>query len=46
MTALAAQAGVAVFTTAYDRWADADGVPDFPALIRETLEDLRRAVSG
>ena len=43
---LAAQASVGVFTTAYDRWADADGQPDFPALVRDTHDELRRAVCG
>jgi len=41
---LTAQAAVAVFTTAYDRWVDDDCAADFPALVQESLDDLRRAV--
>lgn len=41
---LTAQAGVTVFTTAYDRWIDEDGAVELPALLRQTLDDLRRAV--
>ncbi len=41
---LTAQAGVAAFTTAYDRWIDEDGAPDFPALVHQSLDELRRAI--
>jgi len=41
---LSAQAGVAVFRTAFERWADGDGPVDFPSLLRETLNDLRTVV--
>jgi len=41
---LTAQAGAAAFTTAYDRWIDEDGVLDFPALVHQSLEGLRRAI--
>lgn len=43
---LTAHAGVTVFATAFDRWVDADGVPDFPALVRQTLDDLRGAIGA
>ncbi len=42
---LTAQAAVAVFTTAYDRWVDEDGASEFGALIHQSLDDLRRAIS-
>ncbi len=41
---LTAQAGVAAFTTAYDRWIDSDGAADFPALVHQSLDELRQAV--
>jgi len=41
---LTAQAGVAAFTTAYDRWIDEDGASDFPTLVHQSLNELRRAV--
>jgi hypothetical protein len=43
---LSAQAAVAAFMTAYDRWADEDGIPDFPALLHKTLYDLRNAIGN
>jgi AcrR family transcriptional regulator len=43
---LAAQAAAAVFTTAHDRWVDGDVREDLPALLRRTLDDLRRAISA
>ena len=41
---LTAQAGVAAFSTAYERWADDDGRSDFAALVHQTLRDLQEAV--
>jgi AcrR family transcriptional regulator len=41
---LTAQAGVAAFTTAYERWIDEDGASDFPALVHQSLDELRRAI--
>jgi AcrR family transcriptional regulator len=43
---LTAQASVAAFTTAYDRWIDADGAGNLPALVQHTLDDLRSAISA
>jgi len=41
---LTAQAGVAVFTTAFERWADDEGPVAFAPLIHEALAELRAAV--
>ena len=41
--AFAAQAAVAVFTAAYDDWAD-DTTADFTALMQRSLSDLRHAI--
>lgn len=45
---LTAHAGVAAFTTAYDHWidhwTDQDGAPDFPTLVHQSLNELRRAI--
>ncbi len=41
---LTAQAGVTAFTTGYDRWIDTDGAGDLPALVQQSLDDLRRAI--
>ena len=43
---LTAQAGVAVFQTAFERWAHTDGSRDFASLIHGALHDLRRAING
>ena len=43
---LTAQAGVAAFTAAYERWVQDPAAGDFPALVRESLDDLRRAISA
>jgi len=43
--ALAAQAAVVAFNTAYDDWADEPGA-DFSTLIQRALSDLREAVRG
>ena len=42
---LTAHAAVTAFTVGYDRWADAGGTGDLPAAVRETLTDLRTAIS-
>lgn len=41
---LTAKAGVAVFQTAFERWADSDGPADFPSLLVQALDDLRTAL--
>lgn len=43
---LTAEAGVAVFKTAFERWIVEDNRRDFRALVRESLEQLRTEVSG
>jgi AcrR family transcriptional regulator len=43
---LTAQAGIAVFKTAFERWASEDGSVGFPALLHESLNDLRTAIAG
>jgi AcrR family transcriptional regulator len=43
--AFAAQAAVAVFTAAYDDWAE-DTTADFSALMQRELSDLRHAICG
>jgi len=42
---LTAQAGVAVFQTAFERWAHTDGSVGFPSLIYKALDDLRAAIN-
>jgi AcrR family transcriptional regulator len=41
---LTAQAGVAVFRTAFEQWADREGSVDFALLVREALGELRSAI--
>jgi AcrR family transcriptional regulator len=41
---LTAQAGVAVFRTAFARWAVRDGPVEFAPLVHEALDELRRAI--
>ena len=41
---LTAQAGVAVFKTAFERWADREGSVDFRHLIYKALDELRTAI--
>jgi AcrR family transcriptional regulator len=41
---LTAQAGVAVFTTAFERWADREGSVEFTPLVHEVLHELRSAI--
>jgi AcrR family transcriptional regulator len=44
VSGLTAQAGVAVFQTAFERWAAGDETLGFPSLIHEALDELRVAV--
>jgi AcrR family transcriptional regulator len=43
---LTAEAGIAVFKIAFQRWVDQTGQPDLPELIRESLGELRAITSG
>ena len=38
---LAAETGVAVYRVAFARWISEPGQPDFPAILRESMEELR-----
>jgi len=43
---LTAEAGVAVFKIAFERWIDAANQRDFPALIQESLNELKAVTAG
>jgi transcriptional regulator MftR-like protein len=42
---LAAEAGVAVFRTAFERWIGEDEDRDFDQLVRDTLDELAAVIS-
>ena len=43
---LAAEAGIAVFRVAFERWTSETGQPDLPQLIRESLDELKAVTAG
>jgi AcrR family transcriptional regulator len=43
---LTAEAGVAVFKIAFERWVDEDNRADLPQLIRESLDELKSVTAG
>lgn len=43
---LAAEAGIAVFKVAFERWIDATDPGDLPRFIRESLDELKDVTSG
>ncbi|MEV0232702.1 TetR family transcriptional regulator [Nonomuraea sp. NPDC050786] len=43
---LAAEAGIAVFRIAFERWVSASAQSDFPQVIRESLEELKAVTAG
>ena len=43
---LAAEAGIAVFRIAFERWTSATNQPDLPQLIRESLDELKAVTAG
>ena len=43
---LAAEAGIAVFKIAFERWVGGTGEPDMSQLIRETFDQLRAVTAG
>ena len=43
---LTAEAGIAVFKIAFERWHSEPGQADLPQLIRESLDDLRAVTAG
>src|SRR6202035_725429 len=43
---LAAEAGIAVFRIAFERWTSEAGEADLPQLIRESLDELKAVTAG
>jgi len=43
---LAAEAGIAVFRIAFERWTSETGQADLPRLIRESLDELKAVTAG
>ncbi len=43
---LAAEAGIAVFKIAFERWINQTSQPDLPQLIRESLDELKAVTAG
>ena len=43
---LTAEAGIAVFKIAFERWVDAAGQRDLPQLIRDSLDELKAVTAG
>jgi AcrR family transcriptional regulator len=43
---LIAEAGIAVFKVAFERWINETGQKDLPRLIRESLDELKAATAG
>jgi len=43
---LAAEAGIAVFKIAFERWVGGTSQPDLPRLIRESFDDLKAVTAG
>jgi AcrR family transcriptional regulator len=43
---LTAEAGIAVFKIAFERWVNGTGQPDLPKVIRESLDELRAVAAG
>jgi AcrR family transcriptional regulator len=43
---LAAEAGIAVFKIAFERWVNETSQPDLPRLIRESLDELKAVTAG
>jgi AcrR family transcriptional regulator len=43
---LAAEAGIAVFRIAFERWISEPSQPDLPQLIRESLDQLKAVTAG
>ena len=43
---LTAEAGIAVFRVAFERWTEDSGEQDLPRLIRESLDELRVVTAG
>jgi AcrR family transcriptional regulator len=43
---LAAEAGIAVFRIAFERWINDTGQPDLPGVIRQSFDDLKAVTAG
>ncbi len=43
---LAAEAGIAVFRVAFERWVGGSGRRSYPRLIRDSLDELKQVASG
>jgi AcrR family transcriptional regulator len=43
---LTAEAGIAVFKVAFERWVSGPGQPDLPKIIRQSLDDLRAVTAA
>jgi hypothetical protein len=43
---LTAEAGIAVFKIAFERWISETNQRDFPRLIRESLDELKAVTAG
>ena len=43
---LAAEAGIAIFRIAFERWIEEGGEGDLPQIIRESLEQLKAVTAG
>jgi AcrR family transcriptional regulator len=43
---LAAEAGIAVFRIAFERWINENSQPDLPRVIRESLDELKAVTAG
>jgi hypothetical protein len=43
---LAAEAGIAVFRIAFERWVSETSQRDLPQLIRESLDELKAVTAG
>ena len=43
---LTAEAGIAVFKVAFERWVSDAGQPDLPKIIRQSLDDLRAVTAA
>ena len=43
---LAAEAGIAVFRIAFERWVSEPGQPDLPQLIAESMDELKAVTAG
>ncbi len=43
---LAAEAGIAVFRIAFERWTAEDCLPDLAVLIRESFDELKAVAAG